>query len=415
MKLVSKMAMAVALSVGGMAVVAVPPAMALQRKEKKAEQKAPELSKAARAALAPAQEALGKSDFETARAKLTEADAVAQTTDEKYFTAQLWYNLAQSTNDEALKKTAIDKMLASGGATPEQLPQLYGAQAQYAYNAKDYAKAETALTELTKLTPTNADNLIMLAEIKNVNKKPAEALQVIDQAVQAKKAAGQPVSEEWYKKGMSIAYGAKSPEVSKWGSAWVAAYPSSESWRAVLQIFQENNQLDPQTSLDLYRLQRAAKALAGERDFYEYANTAYERGLPGEAVSVIDEGMATNMLNSGNKAAVEVKGLAAEKVSSDKAQLAALDTSARKAANGKAAAGTGDAYLGYGEWAKAADLYKVALEKGQVDADQVNTRLGIALARQGQKDAAKAAFSQVKAGNRAAIAQYWTIWLDQQA
>ena len=49
-----------------------------------------------------------------------------------------------------------------------------------------------------------------------------------------------------------------------------------------------------------------------------------------------------------------------------------------------------------------------------MDTDLVNTHLGIALARQGQNDAAKAAFAQVK-GPRAEIANYWTTWLDQRA
>ncbi len=75
---------------------------------------------------------------------------------------------------------------------------------------------------------------------------------------------------------------------------------------------------------------------------------------------------------------------------------------------------TADAYLGYGDYAKAAELYKLALTKGGVDASTANTRLGIALARSGQKDAALQAFGLVT-GARKPIADYWTIWLNQQA
>jgi hypothetical protein len=43
----------------------------------------------------------------------------------------------------------------------------------------------------------------------------------------------------------------------------------------------------------------------------------------------------------------------------------------------------------------------------------VNTRLGIALARAGQKDAARAAFQAVNGAARKEVAQFWVLWLDQ--
>ena len=82
------------------------------------------------------------------------------------------------------------------------------------------------------------------------------------------------------------------------------------------------------------------------------------------------------------------------------------------AANGKIAASTADAYMGYGDYAKAADLYSVALEKGGVDADMIHTRRGIALAEMGDKAAALAEFDMVNGGNRAAIANYWKLYLN---
>ena len=48
-----------------------------------------------------------------------------------------------------------------------------------------------------------------------------------------------------------------------------------------------------------------------------------------------------------------------------------------------------------------------------MDADTVNTRLGIALARSGDKAGAKEAFAQVKGAPRADIAAFWTTYVDQ--
>ena len=75
---------------------------------------------------------------------------------------------------------------------------------------------------------------------------------------------------------------------------------------------------------------------------------------------------------------------------------------------------TGDAYLGYGEYAKAAELYRAALTKSGVDTNLANLRLGIALARSGDKAGATAAFNAVT-GPRADIAKYWLLYLSTRA
>ena len=77
----------------------------------------------------------------------------------------------------------------------------------------------------------------------------------------------------------------------------------------------------------------------------------------------------------------------------------------------KIAKATGDAWLSFDEYDKAAAMYQLALTKGGVDADLVNTRLGIALAKKGDKAGAKAAFAKV-GGARASTARLWTIYVD---
>ena len=58
--------------------------------------------------------------------------------------------------------------------------------------------------------------------------------------------------------------------------------------------------------------------------------------------------------------------------------------------------------------------YRLALQKGGIDANTANTRLGIALARSGDKAGAQAALAAVT-GPRAPIAHYWVIWLNRAA
>ncbi|MBU3079399.1 tetratricopeptide repeat protein [Sphingomonas quercus] len=418
MRKISSMTLGAALALGVAGVVAVAPADAQRNKKEKEEQPAQpqfKLSKGVRENVGAAQEAAGKNDFATAEAKLTAADPLAQTNDDKYVIGITKLNIAAKQNDNAKIAAAIDQVIGSGSAPAADLPTLYKNQGALAAQAKDMAKAEAAYAKLNEIDPNKPDNLVALAEIKYQNKKPQEALDALDKAVAAQKASGQPVNENWYKRGLGIAYDSKlKPETLKWSEEYVKAYPTPTSWRTALQIYRQDNPLDDNATLDLYRLARAAKALNGERDFFEYASAALDRGLPGEAEAVIDEGFNSKMVDASSKPLGEVKALASPKIAADKASLPASATRAASAADGRPAMNTADAYLGYGDYAKAAELYKLALTKGGVDASTANTRLGIALARSGQKEAAIAAFAQVT-GARKPIAEYWTIWISQQA
>ena len=73
-----------------------------------------------------------------------------------------------------------------------------------------------------------------------------------------------------------------------------------------------------------------------------------------------------------------------------------------------------EAYYGYGDYAKAAELYRAALTKTGADANMINLRLGMALARAGDKAGATAALNKV-AGPRAELAKYWLVYLSTRA
>ena len=122
--------------------------------------------------------------------------------------------------------------------------------------------------------------------------------------------------------------------------------------------------------------------------------------------------MASGAINKSSRPLTELLSIANAKVPGDQASLAAAEKRANGEATGKLAAGTADAYLSYGQDAKAVPLYRLALQKGSVDVDAVNTRLGIALARQGLKAEARTAFAAVT-GSRVEIAKFWLMWLDQ--
>ena len=410
MKLAKSLSLGVALALGASGLALTAPAMA-KKAEKPAAGPNVQLSKEYRAAVLPINADVQAGKFDGISARL-DGLAQFQAPDELYTTAALRYAAAKTGTNTAEIRKAITGMIDSRSTAISNALQLNTAAGQMAFNAKDFAEASTRLAEAIRLGDKEGDTRIILAEANFQTGKFNEGLAFADQAVAAKQAAGQKAPEDWYKRALSIAYKNKLPaQIGKWSRAQLMAYPSAESWRTSLVLYRDSGKLEAGIALDLFRLMRLTKSLAGERDFYEYGQTASDRGLPGETKSVLEEGMASGAIGKNVRPINELLGTANVKVPGDLASLAAAERQAGTASSGKQAMGTADAYLGFGQDAKAAALYKIALQKGQIDVDAANTRLGIALARQGMKVEAKQAFGLVT-GARSEIAKFWVTWLD---
>lgn len=404
--------LALALAVGASGIMAAPVMAA--KKEKAAKPVAAELSKEFRAAVGLAQAAAQAKNYPDASAKLAAAALLANLPDEKFFVGSVRYDIAIGSNDTVTTRKAINEMITSGSKLVTNLPRLYLASGSAAYNAGDHADVVAKLTEAERLGMNTADMHITLADSLFRLKRMPEGLASAEKAIAAKKAASEKAPDSWYSRARSAAYQGKLPsEVTKWSMMLIRDYPTDANWRDALATYRDTNNLDALVQIDLYRLMRATKSLKGERDFAEYADLANARALPGEAKSVIEEGLASG---AATKTSTQIRERLAEangKLAADQASVANDDRISRTAADGKRAANTGNAHLAYGQYAKAVDLLKLSLSKGGVDTDAVNTRLGIANALLGQKADARTSFASVKGpGARSDIAKFWLLWLD---
>ncbi|SMF76825.1 hypothetical protein SAMN06295910_2505 [Allosphingosinicella indica] len=411
MKTLPTIALALALAVGGTALAQ--PAFAQDKKEE-AQQRKFNLSSGARKPISELQTAVTANDEAGYTAKLPAAQKAAKNNDDRYVVAQLMLQWAIAKNDDRLKLAAIEALEASGGATPEEMGTVYQNIAALKTKLGDTAGAEAAMAKLAQAQPDNPDVIVTQAEMKASQQQPAEALQLFQKAIAAKKAQG-PVPEEWYKRGLKFAFEGKNPQATaQLSRELVSAYPTQENWRDTLLIYRDTTNLDKPATIDLLRLVRQAKAMAGERDYYELAEALNDRGLPGETKAVLDEGIAAKAVDPNKLAFSEMLKSATDKIPADRKGLPAEEQKALAGGSGTAVLGVADAYYGYGDYAKAATLYKAALQKGGVDANLANTRLGIALAMAGQKAEAETAFKAVT-GQRADIASFWMLWLNQRA
>lgn len=396
------LALALALGAATSAVVMSEPAVAQKSKAPKLK-----LSEPVRKAIGEAQAAMKANDTATALAKVNEAKAAAQTEDDRYVIGSQQYDVARATNDQKAQAEAIDMMLQSGKVPAENQVQFYTALGQLSYASQNFSKAEQALDQALKLSPGNKDVFALLAEVKYKNRKPGEAVALIQQAADAGDTAGQPIPKEWYARGVAIGMDAKLADpVAKLSQSWLKNYPERSNWRDALIIYRDLHPLDAETQLDLMRLQRAVGALKGERDYVELLEATYLK-FPGEAKAVADEGAAAGAINlAQSRSLKELSTIASGKVAADKASLK------KSAANGRAALGIADAYASYKDYASAIEMYSKAESLGGVDVNAVRLRKAAALAQSGQKDAAKQILSTVT-GPRADIAKFWMVFIDR--
>lgn len=396
----------------GAALTAAP--VAAQKKAEADAPKPPKLSKPVAAALAEAQKLQAAGDNAGALVKIAEAEAFpTPTAQDSYFINALRLNSAIAVKDDVLTEQTLVKMLATGQVPADKQASVLRNIGALALKRKDYATATSSFEQLVKMNPDDPENIVGLAELYFAQKQSAKAVGSLTQAIAARKAAGQPVDESWYRRRLAIAYdGKQATQIQPAALELVQAYPNAVNWRDALVITRDSfPSSDDQIQLDFMRLQAATGSLNGERDFVEYADTALGKGYPGEAKFAIDEGIRRNMLTASKPLVAELKKSADGKVAADKASLPGLEKEIKT--NAKSALVTGDAYYGYADFAKAASLYKQAVGAPVVDQATANLRLGMALARSGDKVGAEAALKAVKGGPREALAQYWLVYVGQ--
>jgi len=424
MRFVTPVALALTLALAGGAVSA--PAFAAKKDEKKGGAPKLNVSPDVIKALQAAQQAAGKQDFAAAKAALADADSKAKSNDDKYQIGAVKLNTSIASKDAAMQGEALTQMLDSGLTPPEQVGQFNAIAADQALQMKNYdlaiTHARAALQAGYKPDVVNvalAQAYFGKAGTANSSVEPQrglnqQGLAALKAAADATKAAGGQVPAQWYQIGVSRAANAKLPEVTEWAKSAYQAAPSGENLRTLIRLFQQANpNISNRENLDVMRLMATSGGLVVSQDYLEYAEMASKTGIYGEVKTAIDAGRSKGVLSASQGGDLYQPAVA--KIAGDKGSLGSAEADARKAANGKIAAATADAYLGYGDYAKAVAMFELAKQKGGVDADEINTRMGIAKALSGDNASAKAAFQSVQAGSRKQIADLWLAYLGTKA
>lgn len=371
-----------------------------------------ELSQDVRRNAELARQAISQNNFQGAAGYLAQANSQLQTDGDRYVVASLELDAANRTFNRGGQLAAIDKLVSNPLVTEEARAQLYYHRGRITYHEQDLDAARSALRQAIERGSTHPRTYIALASIETDRQNWAAALQLYEQIAAIMQRNGERIPEDWYRRAIDLAQ-----RVGNIGKAnenaqrLIAAYPSARNWRDVLSFYRKTGNPDPLAALDSWRLQAAAGALAGETDYRDYAQAASTAQQPGEVVRIVAAGRAANMLDGNNDVINGLLRTAQRTADTARGRLEQRATAAQAAATGADAKAVADDFLGFGDYARAAALYRTALEKGGVDAALVNSRLGMALALSGSPAEARTALDQV-GGDRGWVSRYWGVYAD---
>lgn len=426
---ISRSALGLALAAGIMAAGVSVPAFAQRGGGK---QQAPALSPAFAKVAAPFQKAVNDAKvrpnvtaakgnaaaLKTALApEIAQADTIvasATSPADKNAAGGLIVGLGQLAEDAPLMKRGLSLMIESGVAA--NTPQLQFFLGQTNYTLKDYTGAQTALQAAIAGGYRDNDAEALLAQAYITGGKPAEGLAVLRKAVEEKQAAGAVAPENWFRVATASAYRAKQlDQAAFFSTGLVRSYPSTQNWALAIAVLRDTARYQAQESLDLMRLMNRTGSYSEARDYVDHIQVADARRFPGEVIKVIEAGTASGKLPASDPFVSEARTIANGRIAADRASLPALERDARAAnATPVTIAAAADTFLSYGDAAKAADLYTVALAKPGGDVPRLQTRLGIAQADKGDYAGAQATFAKVT-GPRQPLAQLWGIYAAQKA
>lgn len=394
-----------AIATGVLATMTMAPAIA---------QTPPQLTKALINPLNDAQKAIVAKDWANAKTKLDAAQAQVKTPQDKVALDQLRIVMQSETKDNLGLAATLESLLASGQITPEQTKQYRGVLAKAYGDAGDNAKSLAAFKVYIDAYGGTADQYLALAADGVKTKKFADAVSYGKKSVDTAKAASAKPSETAYLLQMQghrelndmTAYYAVEEEL-------VAEYPKDDYWKELIAYrTQDAPNYGGQARLDMFRAMQAAEVPLTANEQRTAINEALKRGLPNEALALLEAGIASGDIGSQPEDQDNLKK-AKSAITGDKAGLEKEAADALKKGNGSVLANIGEAMMSYGDNAKAIELISAGLAKGISDPaelDIAKLHLGIAQLRSGQKEEARTTWSTIKADNgAAALAQNWTL------
>ena len=222
------------------------------------------------------------------KAAVDKTVATATNVDDKFLAGQLLLSLGTTALDLSLQRQGVQMQLDTGKIGAADKPKYLMVLGNLAMEMKDYAAARTSFKAASDAGAGPGEALINLADAYIKDNQTPAGLKVLQDAV-VKTGAAAP--EGWMRYGIATAYRAKLPgDAAIFGNELVSFYPTKENWALAIAVVRDLNGFQGHDQIALLRLMQRTGSFSEERDYVEYIQALSKRGLPGEALKIIDQG-----------------------------------------------------------------------------------------------------------------------------
>ncbi len=361
-----------------------------------------------------AQDAGQKGNFNEAIRLLKEAKAKGSLSpQEEQGVNELLIWAASSAKDQKLVLQTVDERLATGRVTGADLVRKLRLKAMTHYALSDYRNAIAALDKLIAAQGSaTTDDLIMLGNAQIALRDFRAAAPTLEKAVAASEKAGKPSSTIGkLLEALNSAYYETKNDAKRVQTLHrlMAVAPKSSVFKQVVSAYEMESNKDPVVMINLYRLGASRGLLSGDH-YAKYAEAALDLSSPGEAVTMLEKGMAGGAIKKDDR---NNRLLADARLQVDrvKATLAQQEAEAKAIATGEPEAKLATAYFTLKNYGKATEAAKRGVNKGKLKRpDDLNMLLGIALVEGNKAPEAKNAFKAAAAANEKmrGVADLWS-------
>ncbi|RJY08526.1 hypothetical protein [Aurantiacibacter aquimixticola] len=407
----SHLALAIALATGGAVASAAYAPAAIAQEDR-------DFSEAFAAAYQPVADMVTNEtpDWQGARARVDAVIASASTPDDLFVVGNLAQAIGQNMQDAGLRQRGIQLMLQSGKLPAADIPRYHYYNAQFAFNAGDYAAARTALDAAVAAGYVDADSdpandpAYIYAQSYAAEENFPASIAYLSQEAERRLAAGQPVPERWLLRALQDSYDNDlRNEAVTVSQLLLRNNNAQQNWTNALQVVRALYEFQPATRVDLYRLMDATGTISSSQEYFNFADDLDPRIMGSEVLAVLQRGVDSGVIDAGDAYLVELRGIATPRAAGDRSEVNDYISEA-ESGDARTAFSTGDVLYSLERYDDAERFYQLALDRG-FDADAARLRLGIAQTQQGNYTAAKANFEQI-AGERDPIAKLWAAYAD---
>ncbi len=394
-------AVALCASVLGMGFVA-PSALA-------ADAKPPSVSPEVAKFLKPAQDAIGKKDFDVGIAKAREGLAVATKPYDREVALKLLGAAGGGKGDYDIYAEAWEQLVVMDGVAADEKLRGYRALSQIFGKAANYEKAVGYAKKWVD-AGGGSEAYGFLATLYLIQKDCANGVVALEKSIEGKEATEIELKREYQ---CYAQLGQKDKQIATI-EALEARFLNREYLLSLMAAY-EDQSADPHSMMYLYRLAFDRGFLTRESEFVAYADMSLEAGSPAEALKVLENGIssgAVKLIAPTDRNSRMLKQ-AKEQTAEDKKLIASLDKEARAGTSGEADVKVGLAYLGLGEYDKTVEAIERGLKPERVGkvkrVDDANMNLAFAYYKLGKKDEAGKALTAAQADKR--MARTAKVWL----